>query len=165
LLPSTNVRKILGVSVVGVALLLIALWGLRSRKTGDTADGLPASASALATSPTGAAAPVAATGTTTPVASSIATTPTTVPIGANDATACQRIVELCSTSEQKVDPAECEKKFADGRKIAGSANVERSLSCVAEAKTCAAASGCVSGGVGMGAIGEFLKGLGSALSK
>jgi hypothetical protein len=143
LVPSTNVRKILGVSVVGVALLLIALWGLRSRRTGDAADGLTASASALATAPTA----------------------TTAPIGANDAAACQRIVELCSTSEQKVDPAECEKKFADGRKIAGSANVERSLSCVAEAKTCAAASGCVSGGVGMGAIGEFLKGLGSALSK
>ena len=54
---------------------------------------------------------------------------------------------------------------ADARKMAGPGNVERSEQCLADAKTCAAATGCMSGGVGMGAMGEFLKGLGGALSR
>jgi hypothetical protein len=75
------------------------------------------------------------------------------------------LVELCSTSEQKVDGAQCRSQLADARKVAGAGNVEKSERCLVEANTCAAASGCLSGGVGMGAMGEFLKGLGSALSK
>jgi hypothetical protein len=43
--------------------------------------------------------------------------------------------------------------------------VDRSEACLADAKTCAAASGCMSGGIGMGAAGEYLKGLGQALSR
>jgi hypothetical protein len=83
---------------------------------------------------------------------------------ASDTTACTRLSELCSTSDQRVNVAECEKELADARKMSGANNVARSEQCIADAKTCAAASGCISGGVGMGAMGEFLKGFGSALS-
>lgn len=48
---------------------------------------------------------------------------------------------------------------------------EKLQSCVAdlekakESNSCAAVSGCMMGGVGMGAVGEMMKGFGSALSR
>ena len=39
------------------------------------------------------------------------------------------------------------------------------MACVQESTTCAAATGCMLGGVGVGALGEMMKGLGSALSR
>jgi hypothetical protein len=147
------VKKILAIGSIGTILLLVFLWAsARSKAGGGPATGSVASAQATAAAPL-AAATIAA-------APAGAVTPPT-----SDSAACARLAELCTTSEQKVDASECEKKLADGRKMSGAANVERSVSCIAEAKTCAAASGCVSGGIGMGAVGEFFKGLGSAMSK
>ena len=90
--------------------------------------------------------------------------PAPVDVAASDVTACARLADLCSTSDQKVEPASCQKQMADARKMAGSSNVDRSEQCMVDSKTCAAASGCLTGGVGMGAMGEYLKGLGGALS-
>jgi hypothetical protein len=77
---------------------------------------------------------------------------------------CARLADLCSTSDHPMDTSGCEKQLADARKLAGDGNVVRTEQCLVDAKTCAAAQGCISGGVGMGAMGEFLKGLGSAMS-
>jgi hypothetical protein len=157
------VSKILGVAVIGGLLLFLVL---RYATGGDRRAAIgpePASATTsfvpLATA--------AATGVA-PVAPAVAPAPppaAPVDVVASDTAACARLADLCSTSDQKVDATSCQKQLADARKMAGPGNVERSEQCLTEAKTCAAASGCLSGGVGMGAMGEFLKGLGGALSK
>jgi hypothetical protein len=137
------VKKILFVGVLGGILLVIALWAM-GRGNND-------------------AASVASPATTTVLATATAVAPTP-PVGTGDTVACARLSDLCSTSDQKVDTGECEKKLGDARKMSGASNVDRSEVCIADAKTCAAASGCISGGIGMGAAGEYLKGLGQALS-
>jgi hypothetical protein len=81
-----------------------------------------------------------------------------------DSATCARLADLCSTSNGRMDTAGCEQQLADARKLAGDGNMARTEQCLVDAKTCAAAQGCISGGVGMGAMGEFLKGLGSAMS-
>jgi hypothetical protein len=86
------------------------------------------------------------------------------PAAPGHAAACARLSELCSSSGQPVDTGSCEKQLEDARKLAGDGNVARSEQCLVDAKTCAAAQGCITGGVGMGAMGEFLKGLGTAMS-
>ena len=142
-----RVKKILLVAVLGGMLLAVTLWAM-GRSSAST--GAPPGATTVALTATTAVAPPAAG----PVAQS--------PMG--DKASCARLADLCSTSDQKVDTDECEKKLADARKMSGPSNVDRSEVCLADAKSCAAASGCISGGIGMGATGEFLKGLGSALS-
>jgi hypothetical protein len=154
------VKKILGVALIGGLLLFFVLRYA-------TSDGR----SAIAPDPAAATASVAAT-----TVAAVATPPTVPPpqppspvapadLVASDVAACTRLADLCSTSDQKVDANSCQKQLAEARKMAGPGNVERSEQCLADAKTCAAASGCLSGGVGMGAMGEFLKGLGGALSR
>lgn len=158
-----NVNKILGVIVVGGVLLGAFLYGTRDKRADVRAD--PAAvastpvAVALNTMSTTVASPAPAAPTVAPVP--VATAGSTT----SDTTACARLSDLCSTSDEKVDPPACMKQLADARKMAGPANVERSELCLADAKTCAAATGCISGGVGMGAMGEYLKGLGGALSR
>jgi hypothetical protein len=146
------VKKILGVAVLCGVLLAVTLWLLRRGGTDTpTAQASAASASSVAVpapSPSPTAIPAAAAA---------------APV--SDETACGRLAELCSTSDQAIDPRECQRKLGDARRMAGGSNVERSNSCLAESHTCAAAQGCLSGGVGVGAVGEFLKGLGGALSK
>jgi len=154
------VKKIVGVAALGALLLAVFLWICR-RSPNDP----PAAGEAPALAPSTSAAAVASP----PVsASAIAPDPASA-IGAtqaaNDKAACARLADFCSTSREKVDVAECETKLADSRKLSGAGNVDRSETCIAEARTCAAATGCISGGVGVGAMGEFLKGVGSALSK
>jgi hypothetical protein len=155
------VQKIFGVALIGGLLLFFVL----RYATGDkkaVIDPDPAAATAAAT--TGVAATTAAP----PPAPVVPTTPAPADVAAAsaaDTVACARLADLCSTSDQKVDAAGCLKQLADARKMAGPGNVDRSEQCLTDAKTCAAASGCMSGGVGMGAMGEFLKGLGGALSK
>jgi hypothetical protein len=139
-------KKILVVVALG-GLLLALFLVMQGRKTGE------ANTASLAAPSTGLA---------TPAGTATATAAAAAPV--SDATACARLGELCSTSDHTMDTAQCEKQLADARKMSGEANVLRSEQCLVDAKTCAAASGCLSGGVGMGAMGEFLKGLGSALS-
>jgi hypothetical protein len=151
----SSVKKLAGVALVGTLLLVIALVVLRERGTHE--DAPPASAGM---------APATASGTAPAATATIAPSSTAAPLPPlDDAASCSRLAALCSTSNEKVDPDECRKELADARKMAGAGNVEKSERCLAEANTCAAASGCLSGGVGMGAMGEFLKGLGAALSK
>lgn len=91
--------------------------------------------------------------------------------GANPAStpegrACTRLSELCSTEEAKPkDFDECVDDMKSARKLAGDANFERAAKCAEEQKSCAAAAGCYAGGVGMGAVGEMMKGFGTALSR
>jgi len=148
------VKKILGVALIGGLLLFFVLkYATGDKKAAINPDPAAATASVAAPTPAPPPAPVA------PAAAA----PADVTVA--DTAACARLADLCSTSDQKVDAAGCLKQLADARKMAGAGNVERSEQCLGDAKTCAAASGCLSGGVGMGAMGEFLKGLGGALSK
>jgi hypothetical protein len=155
-----HVKKVLGVALVGSLLLAVALFVLKRDSKGEAetpvATGASVPAQPVATGAPPPAQPRA------PATTAATAAPTTA--APSDADACARLATLCSTSSQKVDAAECEKDLADARKMSGAANVERSTTCMAGATTCAAASGCLSGGVGMGAVGEFFKGLGAALS-
>jgi hypothetical protein len=150
------VKKLFGVGLVGTLALVIALWAM-SKKTDAEA------ASANTTNAAGTN-PASSTGGVNVNAVSSAVTAATPTVAVSDHAACVRLAELCTTSKQKVDVADCERQLADARKMSGASNVERSNVCVADATSCAAASGCVSGTVGMGAFGEFMKGFGSALS-
>jgi hypothetical protein len=156
------VNKILGVAIVG-GLLLFLVLRYATGNHGAAIGPDPAAASASV-----ASANVAVTIAPPPVTATSALAPApAAPIVsvAGDVAACARLADLCSTSDQKFDSNDCQKQLTDARKMAGAGNVERSERCLSDAKTCAAASGCMSGGVGMGAMGEFLKGLGGALSK
>lgn len=155
-----GVKKILVVAVLGGLVLALFLVLQRKGKSEAIANDPAVATAAAPNAPAQAQAP-AAQATTTPAAP--AASPAAAPV-ASDTAACTRLSELCSTSDQHVDVGQCEKELADARKMSGANNVARSEQCVADAKTCAAATGCISGGVGMGAMGEFLKGFGSALS-
>jgi len=149
-----RVKKVLLVGLLGGILLAITLWAMGRNKSDASAPTVP-----------GAATTVSATATAATTAVLPATASPAPPGAMGDTAACARLADLCSTSDQKVDTGECEKKLGDARKMSGASNVDRSEVCLADAKTCAAASGCISGGIGLGATGEFLKGLGSALSR
>ena len=158
-----RVKKIFGVAIVGALLLFVVLRyaAVDKQKAAIAADPAAVSATPASTTPP------------PPMTTAVATPPPPAPVVpvvpgdvvASDSAACARLADLCSTSDQKVDSAQCQKQLTDARKMAGPGNVERSEQCLADAKTCAAATGCMSGGVGMGAMGEFLKGLGGALSR
>jgi hypothetical protein len=148
------VKKILGVALIGGLLLFFVLRYATSDPR-STIGPDPVAATAAAASSAATTAP------TPPQPAAVAP----ADVVAGDTAACARLADLCSTSDQKVDATSCQKQLADARKMAGAGNVERSEQCLADAKTCALATGCLSGGVGMGAMGEFLKGLGGALSK
>ncbi|HEY3816115.1 MAG TPA: hypothetical protein VGL81_03035 [Polyangiaceae bacterium] len=139
-------KKILLVAFLGGIALVVTLWAMGRGKNDASTTASPG-ATTVATPATTTAVPAA---------------PSPAVLG--DKASCARLADLCSTSDQKVDTDECEKKLGDARKMSGGSNVDRSEVCLADAKTCAAASGCISGGIGLGATGEFLKGLGSALS-
>lgn len=143
----SGVKKPIGVILVGTVVLLALFWWL-GRKNEQSAQSSTGSAATLTT------ATAAATPTAAPAA---VATP-------SDADTCARLATLCETSDQKVDVGECNRKLTDARKLSGPGNVDRADQCIADAKTCAAAAGCMSGTVGLGTVGEFLKGVGSALS-
>ncbi len=76
---------------------------------------------------------------------------------------CVRLGELCGADPSKETRQSCVEDMQKMRKMSGDAAFERSQSCVAESKSCGAASGCMMGGVGVGTLGEVLKGFGTAL--
>jgi hypothetical protein len=155
-----TVKKIFATACI-CAVLLVAFLALsrRGTRTGASPDD-PAPVAAASAPPK--AIPVAVVPTAPAPVAAIAMQGAAP--GVTDELACGNLAELCSTSDQKVDSAECQKKLADSRKLSGSGNVDRATVCIAEARTCAAATGCLSGSIGVGALGEFFKGLGSALS-
>jgi len=78
---------------------------------------------------------------------------------------CARLGELCDAQKSSEKLDQCVDEMKKMRQMAGDPAFERSRKCVEESTTCGAATGCMAGGVGMGAVGEMLKGFGSALSK
>jgi hypothetical protein len=78
---------------------------------------------------------------------------------------CLRLAELCSTEQSAKDFDQCVDGMKDLRKMSGDSSFERSQKCLDESKSCAAATGCMIGGAGVGSLGEFMKGFGTALSK
>lgn len=79
---------------------------------------------------------------------------------------CTKLADVCPVKEKTVSSFDtCVEKMEDLRKVSGQASFDRSERCVAESTSCAAAAGCLTGGIGMGAVGEYMKGFGTALSK
>jgi hypothetical protein len=158
-----SVMKIVGVAALCALLLAVFLWiarrGPNDPATGEAPSHAPTTSTAAVA--VAVANPLVPATATAPVAASA----TGATQASSDQAACTRIADLCSTSGEKVDVPQCETKLSDSRKLSGAGNVDRSETCIAEAKTCAAATGCISGGIGVGALGEFLKGVGSSLSK
>jgi hypothetical protein len=78
---------------------------------------------------------------------------------------CVRMADLCGSEPSVKDLDQCVDGMKKLRKMSGDAAFERSEKCVAEANSCAAASGCMMGGAGVGTLGQMMKGFGDALSK
>ena len=72
--------------------------------------------------------------------------------------ACRHMVDLCDAQ----DVERCERALSKLAEVGGPTSEERAVSCMLEAKSCAAAAGCMAG-AGAGALGEFFKGLNQAL--
>jgi hypothetical protein len=79
--------------------------------------------------------------------------------------ACTKLHDLCGGEADAKSFNDCTDSLERTRKLAGDAGFNRSMACIDESSSCAAATGCLVGGVGVGAMGEFMKGFGSALSK
>jgi hypothetical protein len=48
---------------------------------------------------------------------------------------------------------------------AGDASFDKTSKCIDESRSCGAATGCMAGGIGVGTVGEIMKGFGTALTK
>ncbi len=79
--------------------------------------------------------------------------------------ACAKMGDLCGQTGDKKSLDQCVDGLAQARKVAGTESVDKSTSCIQESKTCMAATGCMMGGVGVGAMKEIFKGFSSAVSK
>ncbi len=82
-----------------------------------------------------------------------------------EAKMCIKMGELCATESGAKDFDQCVDGMKKLRKMGGDAAFERSQKCIDESNSCAAVSGCMMGGVGVGAMGELVKGFGNAMSK
>jgi hypothetical protein len=91
--------------------------------------------------------------------------PIALAFASRETRACAKLADLCAAErEAKASDIEvCENAWTNARKIAGEKNVEKSLGCIEEAETCAKATGCMLGGVGVGAAQELIQGVGEAL--
>ena len=78
---------------------------------------------------------------------------------------CTRMAELCGEEGDAKELNECVDEMKKAHKLAGDVPFQRSVTCIEESKSCAAAAGCMMGGVGVGAAGEMMKGFGNALTK
>lgn len=79
--------------------------------------------------------------------------------------ACTKMADLCSADFSPKDFDACVTDLEKVKKAVGPRPYERSMTCVSEAESCAAITGCWVGGAGVGAMGEMIKGFGSALTK
>jgi hypothetical protein len=83
-----------------------------------------------------------------------------------EAKTCAKLKDLCSVDDtSRIDVEKCEADLKKTEKLVGEPSVQRSMKCIDESKSCMAASGCMMGGVGMGALGEMMKGFGTAISQ
>ena len=82
-----------------------------------------------------------------------------------EARMCIKMGEVCASEAGAKDFDQCVDGMKKLRKMSGDHSFERSQKCIEESTTCAAASGCMMGGVGVGALGELMKGFGTAMSK
>jgi hypothetical protein len=75
-------------------------------------------------------------------------------------TACAKVVSLCQGNDQ--DRRDCEQAFNDLRPSVDPENAARTARCVAEARTCGEATGCMAGGAaraGANFLRDFTNGL------
>ncbi|HNN96020.1 MAG TPA: hypothetical protein PKI03_27285 [Pseudomonadota bacterium] len=80
--------------------------------------------------------------------------------------ACSHLAEVCEEAADRKDRVEsCEKELHELRGSAGSEAVDRTITCIQEAKSCIAAAGCMVGGIGGGILNEFIKGVQKSLPK
>ncbi|MBL9004884.1 MAG: hypothetical protein JNJ46_11605 [Myxococcales bacterium] len=80
--------------------------------------------------------------------------------------ACSHLAQICEEgTEQQARIDSCEKELNDLRSSAGSEAVDRTITCIQEAKSCVSAAGCMVGGIGGGMLNEFIKGVQKALPK
>jgi hypothetical protein len=79
--------------------------------------------------------------------------------------ACAKLGDLCGQKGDAHALDQCVDGLHEARKIAGSKSVDKSLSCIQGSDTCMAATGCMMGGVGVGAMKEMVKGFADAVSK
>lgn len=80
--------------------------------------------------------------------------------------ACVKMADLCGEQNASYkDLDKCVDDMKKARKLAGDSSFDKSAKCVQESNSCAAATGCWMGGVGVGAMGELLKGFGTAITK
>jgi hypothetical protein len=78
---------------------------------------------------------------------------------------CTKIGELCGAKPSAKDFDQCVEDMEQMHKMSGDPGFTRSAQCIEESKSCAAVAGCLGGGIGVSAVGEMMKGFGTALSK
>ncbi len=89
-----------------------------------------------------------------------------IPAATPEGRTCIKLADLCAVDDKSTKKLEtCVDDLEKAKKAVGEQNVKRSMDCVAEANSCMAATGCMMGGVGVGALGEMMKGFGSAISR
>jgi hypothetical protein len=84
-----------------------------------------------------------------------------------EAKTCIKMHDLCA-SDEKVEAEKLDKCVDDMKrvkKLAGEKSFDKTAKCVDESSSCAAAVGCWGGGVGLGAMGEMMKGFGNAMTQ
>jgi len=71
--------------------------------------------------------------------------------------ACEKLAKLCGDGAKDA-LKECEQKMNDLEKAVGKPAMEKAVSCLNEASSCARGVGCMVG-TGVSALGEFLEGV------
>jgi hypothetical protein len=72
--------------------------------------------------------------------------------------ACRKLAELCGQRGDDGKHRQCEDAIQRMEQVSGKESVQKSVSCILEADSCAKGMGCMVG-LGVGALGEFLEGL------
>jgi hypothetical protein len=80
--------------------------------------------------------------------------------------ACAKMAELCGSEKHDVD--KCEADMKDMKKSLGDESARKFDACVADAKSCPEAAGCMLGAAGSGlgdAMNKFIQGVGKGITK
>ena len=93
--------------------------------------------------------------------------PIALAFASKETRACAKMAELCAPEREasSSDLDTCHNAFTDLRKVATEKDIDKSLTCIEDANTCARATGCMIGGVGVGVAKELLDGIGDALRR
>lgn len=84
--------------------------------------------------------------------------------GATKANACVKLGQLCGADGKGLTLEKCEQFMDKLAEMAGEETVDQSVRCILQSESCAAGMGCMVGS-GVGAMGEFFKGLTQSLEK